>query len=117
VVTPVAVEGAGWYDEGTNVTLSVQSTSAPFGGFLGMLGGNWVFQSWIEDQQTITNSTTLLVTMNSPRVVRVAWKPDYRSPLIMLALITTLAAFVLYNVSTKSIAQRRRRKGTSKSLD
>jgi hypothetical protein len=117
VVTPVAVEGAGWYDEGTNVTLSVQSTSPPFDGFLGMLGGNWLFQSWIEDQQTITNSTTLLVTMNSPRVVRVAWRPDYRSPLIMLALITTLAAFVLYNVSTKSIARRRRRKGTSKSLD
>ena len=113
VITPVPVGGAGWYDEGSNVTLSVQSTSAPIGGFLGTLGGNWIFQGWVEDEQTSPNSATLRVTMNSPRVVIVSWRSDYRSPLIILALITTLAAIVVYTVSTKRSTRRRKRRSTS----
>jgi hypothetical protein len=113
VITPVAVGGAGWYDEGSNVTLSLQSTSAPIRGFLGIIGAKWIFQSWVEDEQTISNSTTVLVTMNSPRTLRVAWRADYRSPLAGLALITTLAAFVLYAVSRKSATRKRRIPKTS----
>jgi hypothetical protein len=113
VITPVDVNGAGWYDEGANVTLSVPSTSVSIVGFLGSLGGNWVFQSWVVDEQTISNSTTLLVTMNSPLVVIVAWRSDYRSPLIILALITALAALALYTVRGRSATQKVRRRGTS----
>jgi hypothetical protein len=113
VITPVPVSGAGWYDEASNVTLSLQSTSAPLGGVLGILGAKWIFESWAEDDQTISNSTTLLVTMNSPRILRVAWRPDYRSPLTSSALITAVVVFILYVVSTKSDTRKRRKQGTS----
>ena len=102
VISPVAITGSGWYDDGSNVTLSLQSTSALIGGFLGIFGGAWFFQGWVEDGHTISNSTTLLVTMNSPRVILVAWRSDYRAPLIILALIMTIAAFMLYLMSKKT---------------
>jgi hypothetical protein len=113
VITPVTVSGAGWYDQDSSVTLSVQSTSAPIGGLLGVLGGNWMFQGWVEDRHTISNSTTLLVAMNSPRVVIVAWRSDYRSPLTILTLIAALSACVLYTVGRKWATRRRRRRSAS----
>lgn len=113
MITPVTVGGAGWYDDGSNVTLAVQSTSVPIGGFLGTLGGKWIFQSWLQDEHTISNSPTLLVTMNSPRVIRAAWRPDLRLPLSILALITTLAVFTFYTVSTKPAIWKTVKRGAS----
>jgi len=114
VITPVAVGGAGWYDESSSVTLAVQSKSAPMSGFLGIVGGKWIFQSWVEDRQTISNSTTLPINMNSPRVVIVSWRSDYGSPLVVLAVIIILAAFVVYSVRTNTATRKRRRRNPSR---
>ena len=98
VISPVSVGGEGWYDAGSNVTLSIQSPIVPMNGLLGILGAKWVFQGWTEDGRGVSGSTIDQITMNSPHVVEVIWKGDYRLPLsILTTLMILLASTILYS--------------------
>ena len=112
VISPVSVRGEGWYDTGSNVSLSVQSRIVPLSGFLGILGAKWIFQGWTEDGHEVSGSTLDQVTMNSPHVVAVIWKADYRLPLIVTTLAILLAMVILYS-SRRTQKRKRRRHGTA----
>ena len=109
VISPVSVRGEGWYDIGSNVSLSVQSRIVPLSGFLGILGAKWIFQGWTEDGHEVSGSTLDQVTMNSPHVVAVIWKADYRLPLIVTTLAILLALVILYSRRRTQKRKRPRR--------
>ncbi len=44
VISPVSLEGGGWYDTGSNVVLSIPSPIQPMSGVLGVLGGKVGFR-------------------------------------------------------------------------
>jgi len=105
IISPVDVNGTGWYDAGATVTLSIQSNDHSMGGVMGMLGGKWVFQNWSEDHTEISPSSTVSFAMNSPRVVNAHWAPDYTVPLAILALVSTLTAGTFYFTAMRTIGR------------
>jgi len=113
VISPVSVHGEGWYDTGSNVSLSVQSPIVPMSGFLGILGAKWIFQGWTEDGHELSGSTLDQVTMNSPHVVAVIWKADYRLPLIIVTTLAILLALVILYSRRRTQKRKRPRRGRS----
>jgi len=109
IISPVSVSGAGWYDTGAVVTLSIGSAAKPMVGIVGALGGKWVFQGWAEDNAGISRSTTTSVKMNSAQVVNAVWAPDYGVPLTTLVIISLLSAAAFYVMRTKLAAQSTRK--------
>jgi hypothetical protein len=113
VISPVRVGGGGWYDTGSNITLSIQSPITPMNGVLGILGAKWVFQGWTEDGQGTSGSTIDQITMDSPHVVDVIWNGDYRLPLSIVAVLAILLTWTLL-YSTRRFRERKRlRRGRS----
>ena len=116
VISPVSVVGEGWYNAGSNVTLSIQSLIVPMNGFLGILGAKWVFQGWTEDGREVSGSTIDQITMNSPHLVEVIWKGDYRLPLsIVAALVIPVALTILYSRRRSQKGKRPRRRRSHRS--
>jgi|GEM_PF-793107 len=113
VISPVSMGGGGWYDTGSNVTLSIQSSITPMNGVLGILGAKWVFQGWTEDGQVMSGSTIDQITMNSPHVVDVIWKVDYRLPLSIAAILAILLALTILHSRRQSQKRKRLRRGKS----
>ncbi|MGP8129223.1 MAG: hypothetical protein ACLP9D_15620 [Candidatus Bathyarchaeia archaeon] len=114
VISLVSVGGGGWYDTGSNVTLSIQSPITPMNGILGILGARWVLQSWTEDGQETSESTIDQITMNSPHVVYVIWNADYRLPLSIVSGLAILLALTLLYSRGRSRKQKRTRRGRSR---
>ncbi len=112
VISPVAVQGTGWYDAESMVTVSIHSASEPMSGIMGILGGKWVFQGWSVDENEVSRSPVLLITMDYPKVVNVLWTPDYTVPLILLSLATAFSVGVYFfkrmGFATRSVRKRRR---------
>lgn len=98
LISPVKISGAGWYDKGSTVTLSIESATLPMGGIMGDLGGRWIFEGWAQGGTEISKSPTTYVTMDSPQVVNVLWTPDYSVPLAIVAIVSLLSAFTFYPV-------------------
>ena len=101
IVSPVSVGGAGWYDAGAFVTLSIKPSTQPMVGIMGVLEGKWIFQGWAEGNAEISPSPTTSVKMNSAQVINVLWAPDYNVPLTTLAVILLLSAAGFYVLRTK----------------
>jgi len=114
VISPVSVEGGGWYDASSNVMLSIQSRIVSMNGFLGILGGKWVFQGWTEDGHGLSGSTIDQITLNSPHVVAVIWKADYRLPLSIVAGLGILLALTILYSRRRSQERKRPRRGRSR---
>ena len=110
VISPVRVGGGGWYDTGSNITLSIQSPITPMNGVLGILGAKWVFQGWTEDGQGTSGSTIDQITMDSPHVVEVIWNGDYRLPLSIGAVLAVLLTLTLL-YSRRRTRKRKRSRG------
>ena len=109
IVSPVTVGGAGWYDRGATVTLSIESATEPMAGIIGALGGRWIFEGWGEGASEISRSPIIFVTMDSAQVVKVVWTPDYSIPLGISALILLLSAASLYIMRMRVRNHSRRR--------
>jgi hypothetical protein len=114
VISPVSVSGGGWYDTGSNVTLSIQSPITPMNGVLGILGAKWVFQGWTEDGQGTSGSTIDQITMNSPHIVDVIWNGDYRLPLSIVAVLAVLLALTFLYSRRRPRKRKRSRGGRSR---
>jgi hypothetical protein len=112
LISPVNVVGAGWYDSGANVRLSVESASQSMGGVMGFLGGKWVFQGWAEGPVEISRSQTTNVTMDSAQVINALWVPDYSVPLAVAAVISLLSAagFYVMRLRTRETGGRPRQR-------
>ena len=108
VESPLSVSGAGWYDQGTNATISANST-VPMNGLLGILGGRWVFQGWYGNGQMLASSSSVSLQMNHPLSVTARWSPDYLIPLILLAAFALLVSFSLIYVRQTRTKRKRRR--------
>lgn len=118
IISPVIVGGAGWYDRGVTVRLSVETVTQPMGGILGVLRGKWIFQGWAEGPSEISRSPITFVTMHSAQVVHVLWTPDYSVPLGIFALISLVSAGSIYirrRRPKKRIGRSSRRKARSQS--
>ena len=64
-----AVTGAGWYNDGTVATMTVQTPQA------GGTGTRYRFTTWSGDVNSVL--TTATVTMNSPKVVTANWATQF----------------------------------------
>jgi len=83
--------GNGWYDEATVASFSVESTSLPMDGVLGLIGAKWVLQGWYENGELLTRSKNGTITMLNPHFVTARWAPDFTLPLVGLAVAAVLA--------------------------
>ena len=114
VISPVSVQGEGWYDAGSNVALSIQSSIVPMNGFLGILGAKWVFQGWTEDGHGMSGSRVDQITMNSPHVVALFWKRDYTLLLSIVATLSILLASIILYSRRQTQKRKRPRRGRSR---
>jgi len=109
VISPeVAVTGAAWYDNGTNATISIPSTTVPMAGALGTFGAKWTFTGWSENGQVASKSTTWSMYITSPRVITADWQADYSAPATIIALV--LISIALCVILLKTGSGKRRRK-------
>jgi len=82
-------QGSGWCDEGSSATFSVTSP-LPVDGFVGMLGGRYVFDHWSGD--STTSGTSASITMDGPKTVRAEWRTDYTIPAVVVGVIVATVA-------------------------
>jgi len=88
------VTETGWYDEGSNATFSVPSTTMPMNGVVGLLGGEWKFQGWYENGELQTNSINGSIIMRQPHSLIARWEPGYTLPVLVftIAVLTLIIA-------------------------
>ena len=104
--------GQGWYDAGSNATVSVADTE-PMSGILGLLGGKLRFQAWYEENKFLTNSSVGMIVMDRPHTLTVLWQADYTTPLTYLGVIMfvlILSYFIIHRQSRANAPRRRVRK-------
>lgn len=111
IVSPVNINGTGWYNAGVTVTLSIQSNTRSMDGIMGILGGKWVFQNWSQGRSELSLSSTVSFAMNSPKAVNAQWVEDYTVPSAILAFVSLLFAGTLY---LRKIGATRRRSRPSR---
>jgi hypothetical protein len=78
--------GAGWYDEGESVNISIESVS----GF----PVRQIFDGWTGDFSSTEAST--VITMDSPKAIVATWHTDYFWVYILVAIVVVLVAVVIY---------------------
>ena len=108
LISPVKINGAGWYDQDALVTLSVQSVAQPMNGIAGVLGGKWTFDGWSEDANEISRARITSLTMNSSHIVKALWTPDYSVPAAIIAAILLLTLFTLCAARTRKATAKTR---------
>jgi hypothetical protein len=85
-------QGSGWYDEGSTATFSVTSPLT-VEGFMGTLGGKYVFDHMSGDSTAATASAT--VTMNGPKTVSAEWRTDNTVPYTIIGGIIVVVVVVV----------------------
>jgi len=90
-------QGAGWYDTGSEATVSVDSSVAETG-LMGSFGAKKVFQEWSGD--LTSDSRTEKIKMDGPKTVKAKWTTDYSQAYVVLggiaaAIIVAIAAIFL----------------------
>ncbi len=116
VTSPVSLQGGGWYNAGSNTTLSVPSRVTPMTGILGALGAKWVFQGWTEDGRRVSESTIYQVSMDSPHRIEVNWSADYILPLLILGSVALILAFTVAFSRRRSQKRKRPKHGKKSKL-
>ena len=94
--------GSGWYDAGSSASFSVTS-SLTVEGFLGALGGKYVFDHWSGDSSATT--PTASVAMDGPKTVTAMWRSDNTMP---YAIIGVVVGAIVIVVALGLLARRRR---------
>ncbi len=95
-------QGSGWYDGGTQVTVSVTSPQ-PSDGMMATLGGKRVFQRWNGD--LTSNSPSATIRMDGPKTVRAEWTEDNSQPYMIFGGI---AAGIVVVIVVVFMAMRRK---------
>lgn len=96
-VPGLELEGSGRYRERDEVTL----TAPPAGmeGFLGTLGGKYVFQNWAGDVESTDSPTTLLIGGVAEMNVEAVYTENYTMPMALSAVaVVVVAALALVAV-------------------
>jgi len=94
VVSPVgSPQGSGWYDASSVATFSVTSPATE--GFMGMLGGKYLFDHWTGDSSAAKTSASIV--MDGAKSVTAEWHTDYTMPYIIFgvaAVVIVVAVFL-----------------------
>jgi uncharacterized membrane protein len=110
------VQGSGWYEEGSVVTVSVPP-EVPMTGLWGLLGAKHRFVSWTGPVSTPNNPTTT-VNVDSSQTIYAVWSEDYTGAYIILTIIF---AAILILIVAAIIASKRgitiKRDSSSTALD
>jgi hypothetical protein len=96
VVSPYGKSsGSGWYDVGSQASVSITPSSAKAPGLLGQLGVRAVFSHWNGDYSGSDTRST--INIDSPKTIQAVWSYDYTSALPLIGLISagTVAALAL----------------------
>jgi len=104
--------GGGWYFANTAVTISVTPTAVPLDGFMGWLGGRYVFDHWSGACNTATPQCVVVV--DSPKAAVAVWKVDWTLTTILaiiLALSTACAAILRRRRSIRTASKRSKKTG------
>jgi len=97
-----STSGQGWYDEGSEASISISQNSIRMQGLLGQLGARYVFKTWAGDASG--SSTTLQLTLDGPKTVSAVWVPDYS--MFFVAVVAIVAAVA--SISGMLIRRQRR---------
>jgi len=101
--------GSGWYDEGSQMEVSVTPTSVREAGFLGQLGVGKTFANWQENNVILTQSSTVTITVTAPGTIEAGWTTNYGLlPYLGLAVIGAIVIGLVI-ISLKTRSQRRPR--------
>ncbi|MGD0804313.1 MAG: hypothetical protein ABSA11_09600 [Candidatus Bathyarchaeia archaeon] len=95
---PISVEGSGTYNYGDTVSLDVPSV-APMPSILGILGGKYIFNSWVGTAPSTSNHVSLTIDGEVTDLTQQAlFSSDYTMLIVSVALIAVviLVAFFLY---------------------
>jgi len=87
-----APQGSGWYDADTQPTFSV-TTPLTVEGFMGTLGGAYIFDHWSGDTTATTPSAS--VTMDGPKTVMAEWRTDNTMPYTVIGAVIGLIALAI----------------------
>jgi hypothetical protein len=85
-------QGEGWYDAGSEATVSVDSPQ-PDTGLLGSLGARKVFEEWSGD--LTSDSGTTIIKMDGPKTVEAKWTTDNSQPYMILGGIGVVVVVVI----------------------
>ncbi len=83
-----APTGAGWYDEGESVTISVETVQ----GFI----IRQIFDGWSGDLTSTTASTS--VTMSGPKVITANWHTDYLQLYIVIIVVVVVLVAIIVTI-------------------
>jgi hypothetical protein len=98
--------GSGWYDKGSNATISIQK-ELPATGILDTLGFKWVFSGWTWNTQSPPpTAASAKVQIDSPTRVEAKWsvQPNERGLLVIgvITFVVGLLAVLIYRKSGRS---------------
>jgi uncharacterized repeat protein (TIGR02543 family) len=85
-------QGSGWYDANTQATFSV-TTPQTLEGYIGTLGGAYVFDHWSGDSTATTPSAS--ITMDGPKAVTAEWRTDNTMPYTIIGAVVALIAIAI----------------------
>lgn len=103
VTSPIGkVEGSGWYMKGSIASFSVDRSSVPAEGLLGLLGLKRSFVQWVGSNDFLGAPVEPQgsVMMNRPVTIEAIWQDDYASLIpnvaILLFVIAALGVVVAF---------------------
>jgi uncharacterized repeat protein (TIGR02543 family) len=93
VVSPVGnPQGSRWYDADSVATFSVTSPATE--GFMGMLGGKYLFDHWTGDSSAAKTSASIV--MDGAKSVTAEWHADYTMPYIIFGVAAAVIAVAVF---------------------
>jgi len=95
IESPYNVTGGGWYDAGSEATITANPTSME--GIVGLLGARHVLGEWSGD--ATGSSTSVRITIDSPKTITATWREDYTSVAITAVVIATILVICVYVLS------------------
>jgi hypothetical protein len=108
-------KGSGWYASGSVASFSVDSTSIPAEGLLGLLGLKRSFSRWVGSNNYlgVPIERQGSVIMRQPTTIVAVWEDDYSSLVLNLATILVVATLAV-TVIVKTRSRRGRSRSTAR---
>jgi hypothetical protein len=102
------ITGGGWYFQNTDATITVAPASVPLNGFLGWLGGRYVFDHWSGACNATTSQCDVLV--DNPKSATAIWRVDWSLTMIFAVVIAVSAACVAALERKRRVSSKRSKK-------
>jgi len=110
VTSPIGeTKGSGWYLKDSDASFSVDRTTVPAEGILGILGLRRSFTQWVGSNNFlgVPVEPQGSVTMKEPTTVEAVWQDDYGSLALNIAIVILVVALVSIAVTVRNRRSRR----------